>query len=151
MANLRMKDMGETLAGEHAHLEQLFDELVGSARCEEPQALRARWSRFETDLTAHLALEESRVLPAFEREYPEEARAILADHGRIRSLLEELGLELELHCLRSERVSTFIDQLRAHARREERLMYPWASRTEQPGLLGTLGALVAGVIGATAP
>jgi hemerythrin superfamily protein len=126
------------LAGEHAHLERLFQSMVNGARCDDPPALRAQWTQFESELTAHLALEEAQILPAFAGQHPEEARGILDEHNRIRSLLTELGVELELHCLRSDRVSVFIDYLRDHARREEKLLYPWAGRQPESGILSGL-------------
>jgi hemerythrin superfamily protein len=142
----RSDDIRDLMVEDHAHLERLFDAVVGEARCDDPPALRAQWGRFEKELSDHLTLEESQILPAFSKEYPAEARAILEEHGRIRSILTELGVELELHCLRSERVSTFIDYLREHARREEKLLYPWASRQEQAGVLGSLRSILTNLV-----
>jgi hemerythrin superfamily protein len=142
----RCDSVHDLMAEDHAHLEILFDAMVREARCDDPPALRARWARFEAELTDHLNLEESQILPAFATEYPGEARAILEEHGRIRSLLNDLGVELELHCLRSERVSTFIDYLREHAHREEKLLYPWANRQEQAGLLGAVRSIVTALV-----
>jgi hemerythrin superfamily protein len=140
----RSEDVREVLAGEHAHLEGLFAALVAGSRCEEPGALRARWAQFEEELTAHLALEETQILPAFAREYPEEARGILEEHRRIRTMLEELGVDLELNSLRAERVAAFIGDLRAHAQREENLLYSWAGRRAQTGALAVLRGILSG-------
>jgi hemerythrin superfamily protein len=147
----RSEDVREVLAAEHAHLEELFAALVASARCDEPGALRPRWARFEEELTAHLVLEEAQILPAFAREYPEEAGAILEEHRRIRGLLNELGVDLDLHCLRSERVTTFIDDLRAHARREENLLYSWVGRRAATGALDVLRGVLGGRRGTERP
>jgi hemerythrin superfamily protein len=121
-------DYGITLAKEHAGLEALFQSVVEEARAGDPAGLRARWSRFERELEAHMALEEREILPTFAREYPEEARAVRDEHARIRAGLAEMGLDLDLHCLQAERVNGFIERLRAHAHREEALLYPWISR-----------------------
>jgi hypothetical protein len=53
---------------------------------------------------------------------------LLDEHAQIREKLTELGIDLELHCLGADRVKSFVDGLRAHAAREERLLYSWADR-----------------------
>jgi hypothetical protein len=37
-----------------------------------------------------------------------------------------LGLNLDLHCLRAEAVDDFARTLRAHAKRDDAALYPWA-------------------------
>ena len=64
----------------------------------------------------------------FSRSEPKEAREILDEHARLRGRLVELAIDLDLHCLRPETVSAFVDELRSHAAREELLLYPWAAR-----------------------
>ena len=49
------------------------------------------------------------------------------EHARIRQLLGELGVGVDLHLVRLELAREFIDFLRAHARREEALLYRWAA------------------------
>jgi hypothetical protein len=115
------------LAAEHAQLDALFQDVIADARCDEPVGLRAEWTRFERELAAHMALEERTLLVAFARRHPDEARALRDEHAHIRAGLVEMGVDLDLHCLRAERVEAFVDLLRAHARREESLFYPWAA------------------------
>ena len=119
------------LSEDHQHLDQLFEEIVGWAREGEHASLREEWRRFERELSSHMDLEEQEILPAFSRTHQAEAQAILDEHARIRARLTEMGIDLDLHCLRAERVEAFIGLLRAHARREEGLLYPWASRTTE--------------------
>jgi hypothetical protein len=64
----------------------------------------------------------------FGLEEPVEARALLEEHERIRVQVTELGSDLGFHCLPPERIRSFVDGLRAHALREERLFYPWAAK-----------------------
>jgi hemerythrin-like domain-containing protein len=116
------------LSDDHAALDRLFQEVVAEARCGEPGAMRASWRRFEFQLGTHLDLEDQEILPDFVRQHPDEGRAILDEHARIRATLAEMGLDLDLHCLRADRVEAFVALLRAHAQREEALLYPWASR-----------------------
>ena len=55
-------------------------------------------------------------------------RKILDEHARLRGRLVELAIDLDLHCLKPDVVSAFVDELRSHAAREELLLYPWAAR-----------------------
>ncbi len=68
------------------------------------------------------------MLPVFGKSKPEEAREILEAHARIRERLITLAIDLDLHCLKPDQVRSFVDELRAHAAREELLLYPWAAR-----------------------
>jgi hemerythrin superfamily protein len=117
------------LSEDHRHLERLFQEIVAWAHEGEHRTLRGEWQRFERELTTHMELEEEEILPAFSHEHLAEAQAIREEHARIRAGLTELGIDLDLHCLRAERVEAFIGLLRAHAKREEALIYPWASHS----------------------
>ena len=116
------------LGGDHQRLEQSFDAIVKDSACEEPTDLRDAWQAFERQLLAHFEAEEAHVLPVFGKSKPTEARAILEEHARLRGRLTELAIDLDLHCLKPERISAFVDELRSHAAREELLLYPWAAR-----------------------
>jgi len=119
------------LSEDHQHLDRLFEATV--ARFHEGQhvTLRGDWQRFERELSSHMDLEEQEILPSFSRAHQAEAQAIRDEHARIRAGLTEMGIDLDLHCLRAERVEAFIGLLRAHAQREEAVLYPWASRTTE--------------------
>jgi hypothetical protein len=62
----------------------------------------------------------------FEREYPEETAGLREEHVRIRRLLADLGIQVELHALREQPARHFVESLRGHAGREELLLYRWA-------------------------
>ena len=112
---------------DHERLERQFQSIVAEASCGDPIALREAWRVFEKELLAHFDDEETQILPAFALQEPIKARALLDEHERIRVGLTKLGVDLDLHCLRAERVADFIAALRAHARREDELLYPWAA------------------------
>jgi len=120
------------LADHHRELDQHLETLVSRARDGDLGDLRSEWSAFERGLLRHLEQEEAEILPGFARDDAAGAREILSDHARIRSALLELGLSLDLHLLRAEAVQQFVDQLRAHARREEAALYAWAARHVTP-------------------
>jgi polyisoprenoid-binding protein YceI len=42
--------------------------------------------------------------------------------------MTSLGIDLDLHCLPPELVAALVEELRAHARHEEAVLYPWAER-----------------------
>ena len=124
----REPSLRSVMADDHARLERLFDGLVAEAACGDPVELLDEWRAFERSLLAHLEVEEAHLLPAFGQSAPTEAQGLLDEHTQIREKLTELGIDLELHCLSADRVRAFIDDLRAHAAREEGLLYPWAAR-----------------------
>lgn len=121
-------DLYTTLFTDHQRLDGLFESLLNCVHANDAEAAQAAWTEFDRGLAAHLDAEEASVLPLFERMDPAEAERIRAEHGRIRDLLAELGVMLDLHALREEKVAEFIDFLRAHAAREESALYPWAER-----------------------
>jgi hemerythrin-like domain-containing protein len=116
------------MGDDHERLERLFDAVVTEAARGDAADLLDEWRTFEHSLLAHLEAEELHLLRAFGQSAPTEAEALLDEHARIREQLIELGIDLELHCLSADRVKAFIDGLRAHAAREEQLLYPWAAR-----------------------
>jgi hemerythrin superfamily protein len=115
------------LLEDHRHLDGMFQDIVAVCQRGDHADLHRRWSRFERELTGHMDLEEHEILPAFSRAHLAEAEGLRDEHATIRAALTELGVDLDLHCLRADRVEAFIALLRAHARREEALLYPWAS------------------------
>jgi polyisoprenoid-binding protein YceI len=115
------------LAHDHERLERQFQAIVSEASCGDPLELRGAWRAFEVELLRHFEDEEVHIFPAFAQQRPADARALLADHERIRASLTGLGVDLDLHCLPAERIADFVDTLRAHARREDDVLYPWAA------------------------
>jgi hypothetical protein len=138
------------LPDHHRQLDRLFDELRDEARGDDARALCRLWSRFESELEAHMRAEEEHLLPAFSKQAPEEVAAIRADHAELRRLVAELGVGVDLHVLRATTADLLIARLRDHARREDRFLYPWAAANLPRGTqlhltMGTLSALVDGL------
>jgi polyisoprenoid-binding protein YceI len=138
------------LSEDHARLDRSFIALVDEAETRDQADLRPEWQAFERELLAHMAAEETHVIAAFRRQEPAEAEALLREHEEIRTKLTEMGIDLELHALRPERVAAFVAELRAHARREESLLYPWAARQLGELAGARLGAALAAAQGAGA-
>ncbi len=98
-------------------------QLANSAEGADRAALTADWRRFERALIAHLELEEREILPAVEPREPQAVDLVRKDHAAIRALVDELGLEVELHTVRRETIDRFLALLRAHAAREDATLY----------------------------
>ncbi len=105
-----------------------LEKIVAQAREEDPRDFGDAWKTFELNLLSHLHTEEIHVFRAFRHAEPREAEQLLKEHERIRSLLTELSIALDLHCLRADQVAALADEVRAHAAREDLLLYPWAAR-----------------------
>lgn len=135
------------LKADHQRLEALFQDLLSAFAANAREELRAAWSELDASLTAHMALEERLILPAFAKADPAEAAALIDEHDVLRKRLLELGICVDLNVMRTELGSAFITDLRAHARREESLLYRWAAQHLDPdrdaGLLDRLRWLFA--------
>lgn len=116
----------DLLSRHHEDLDRRIATLIARANGGDVHELARAWGAFERELLAHLALEEEELLPRFALEQPEEARALRQEHAALRRDLLTLGIRADLHFLRAEAVREFVDDLRAHAAREERALYPWA-------------------------
>ncbi len=116
------------LANDHARLDRLFSHLVAAFRSGDRDAIQALWTSFDEGLTAHLDAEERYILPLFEHEHPREAAELHAEHGTFRRKLADLSVGVDLHMVNTGMTAQFVELLRAHARREDALMYQWADR-----------------------
>ena len=110
---------------DHQRLDGLFEDLLNRVHAGDAAAIREAWTAFEHGLLTHMEAEERDMIPIFRRHDPVEAAAIVEDHAKIRSLLAELGVKLEIHTLREEKVEGLVAFLRAHAAREDAALYLW--------------------------
>ena len=121
-------DLRGELIRDHERLEQLFCELRAAFDGDAREDAARLWTDLDRGLSAHLEFEERHVLPAFRAVDSLEVEGLLREHDLIRRRLTELGIGVDLHAVRAEIVADFIALLRAHARREEDLLYRWAER-----------------------
>jgi hemerythrin superfamily protein len=128
IAGERLSSLESMLAADHDRLDRSFQAILARAYGGDVQQLAAEWLAFQAALLAHLDAEERHLIPALGQDRPGEASLLLEDHRQIRDRLLELGVDLDLHCLRAERVEAFVSALRGHARREETIFYPWVDR-----------------------
>jgi len=118
----------DLLARHHEELDRRIAVLLTKADGGDSHELWQEWNHFEHELLRHLELEEREVFPHFRRDHAEDTALLLEEHSGLRRELLALGIRADLHCLRADAVRTFVDQLHAHAAREEQLLYPWAEK-----------------------
>lgn len=116
----------DALSAHHGALDAACLELMGAAHSADPRALAQRWREVERDLLEHMAAEEQLMLPEYGEHDPDVARALRNEHTALRDHMFELGVAVQFHALRWEALQYFVDELRAHARREELILYRWA-------------------------
>ncbi|HET9620818.1 MAG TPA: hemerythrin domain-containing protein [Kofleriaceae bacterium] len=112
----------------HDYLRDLFERLLAAMAADAMREIGALWTELDHGLVAHMIAEERHVLPAFAKVDRAEALALLREHGKIRELLLELGVAIDLHCLRYERANELVALLLDHAGREDQLLYRWADQ-----------------------
>jgi len=124
----RLSSLESMLAGDHHRLDRAFDAVVMRAQGGDFQQLAGEWLAFQGALLEHLDAEEKHLIPALAKDRPGAAQTLLDEHADIRIKLLQLGVDLDLHCLRAERIEAFVEAMRAHAHREENIFYPWVDR-----------------------
>lgn len=115
----------QMLMDHHCALETACQALLAQAYVDDPRQLVLHYRAFERSMLEHIAAEDALLLPAYAEHDPDDARSIRADHVAIQELLFRVGIEVELHSVRVDTVKQLIEQLQAHAAREDATMYPW--------------------------
>ena len=126
--------------------EQLRDQAVHLLAAMQANAradVMTLWNELEHKLLSHMEAEERFVLPSFAHVDHGAAASLLRDHGLIREHLLELGIAVDLHCIRFEHSQDFIELLLRHADREERLLYRWADDRLSPDAIQAVKTRVA--------
>lgn len=114
------------MMADHREISVLFDEVVAAFRRGDRDEAAEIFTRFEQRLERHLSFEDEVLLPALQRVLPDEAKTLSADHRLIRAKLSELGVGVDLHLTRATWVAELVEMLRAHASREDEILYQWA-------------------------
>lgn len=119
-------EVRDGLVADHERLEGLFHEILSAAEKDDRERVAALWTRFDRELVKHMETEERFLISHLLRGNQRAARVILEEHRLIRSRLVELGTSVGLRGIRRDTARDFIDELRAHAKHEERVLYSWA-------------------------
>ncbi len=110
----------------HDYLRKLLARLFAAMEANARDDVGELWTELDHGLLAHMEAEERFVLPVFAHVDGEEARALLREHGLLREQLLQLGVAVDLHCIRYDASHEFAELLERHAGREENLLYRWA-------------------------
>ncbi len=129
---------------DHRELEKLFTRLLAAFEVSDCEGVTTLWVDFADRMTKHLDVEERFMIPGLFAVRPRDARAILAEHRHIRSRLSELDCRVDRRIVRLARAAGFVEELRAHARHEEEVLYRWADDHLAVGERSTLFAALAG-------
>lgn len=117
-----------TLGTHHRSLERRFDEVLTALRLGDHPQAASLWTALDRELTEHLALEERELLPKLAEREPAAVEGLRAEHAQLRRDLGELGIAVDLKRITASSAQAFFDHLRAHAAREDALLYRWADR-----------------------
>lgn len=126
------------LTRSHTYLRELLSRLLAAMAANARDDVRTLWNELDHGLLSHMEAEERFVLPVFARLDPEEARALLREHGKIREQLLLLGVAVDLHYVRYEASRELATLLERHASREGSLLYRWAEEGLAPELVARL-------------
>jgi Hemerythrin HHE cation binding domain len=133
----------EGFLADHLRLEALVEEVLAAFEANDREGVARLWTALESGLLAHFDAEETHLIPELlSSTSARDARVIIGEHRHLRARLAELGVGIDLHMVRVEMARDFVHELRAHARNEERLLYPWADEhlgeNEQRSMLDAL-------------
>ena len=115
------------LSDHHHRLEVKCRDMLAWAYTDDRRGLASAWGELEGELLDHMAAEEEVILPTYATHAPSDAHRIREDHTRIRSLVTPIGVDVELHEIRVERLHRLVEALEAHSASEDAAMYPWAA------------------------
>ncbi|MGD0674545.1 MAG: hemerythrin domain-containing protein [Polyangiaceae bacterium] len=127
---------------DHRGLEASIESLVQRLAANDRSETSRRWREFERRLLGHLDAEEAALIPALFDASERDARILVQEHRHLRARLLELGAGLESRGLPVGGLRNFVDELRAHAQTEDRLLYLWAdAHVDEARLPQALSAL----------
>jgi hypothetical protein len=110
----------------HDEIVAACKDLEAAMHSDDPDVLQARYRTFEDSVLEHLAAEEEQILPAYATYAPADAFKIREQHAQLRRQMAAVGVDLELHSVRSTTLVRLVNTLLDHARHEDEQMYPWA-------------------------
>jgi hemerythrin-like domain-containing protein len=116
----------DRFVADHRELESLFARLLTTFEASDREGITRLWTEFEDRVARHLEAEERLLIPTLFAAHPREAGAILAEHRHIRARLRDLAGRVDLRTIEVETAYGFVEELRAHARHEDNVLYRWA-------------------------
>jgi hypothetical protein len=134
-------EVRDRFLADHRKLEARLERMVVTLAANDLEGSALLWSEFDSGLRMHLEAEESTMIPELLGAHARDARVLIQEHQHIRTRLMELGGAVESP-RRLGRLRSFLDELRAHARTEDRLLYQWVDALlDEPTRLSLVDAL----------
>ena len=129
---------------DHQRLETTIEQLIIALDSNDHAKASQLWTGLESGLVMHMEAEEARLIPALLIARERDTRVLVQEHRHIRARLADLGSRLALGGLRQSSLRDFVDETRAHARTEDRLLYQWADlHLDDAGRSSAIDALTA--------
>jgi hemerythrin-like domain-containing protein len=113
---------------EHTEMDAALERLIQAFGSGDQEAARIALRDFDKLLVAHLESEEAHLLPRFRATNPVEADQLAAEHRAIRAKVDELAIGSDLHLTNLVAIRDLAELLRAHAVREDQILYRWVDR-----------------------
>jgi len=124
---MRPIDLQQRFLADHRRLEKLFTQLMEAFNADAREETQQLWSELERGLETHFTAEERFLFPSFALVDPVETGHLSAEHAALRARVADLGVGVDLKLVRADVAKDFIDGIRAHAAREDALLYRWAN------------------------
>ncbi|HSN84620.1 MAG TPA: hemerythrin domain-containing protein [Polyangiales bacterium] len=118
----------ESLGSDHEAINRALSDLANAVEGADFPTILEVFRDVDRGLRAHMYGEERYLFRDFEESHPADVRELREDHDRFHRKLDELMIETELHTLRKESIDALIEELRAHASKENVTLYEWADQ-----------------------
>src|SRR5262245_17318767 len=115
------------LAPAHDRLEQLIDLLAVAVQAQSADAIRSARAAFDHDLMAHFEAEERVFIPTLASLSERDARIIVLEHRHLTRRWSEICASLDRGSASVAMIRAYADELRAHARHEDAVLYRLAN------------------------
>jgi hypothetical protein len=130
----------QSLGSDHQAIDERLTDLGNAVEGANFPTILKVFREVDRGLRAHMYGEEKYLFGHFEELHPQDIRALREDHDRFHRKLDELMIQTELHTLRKESIDALIEELEAHAAKENETLYGWA---DQPAHAAQRDALFA--------
>lgn len=127
-SRLNVSTLAEAFNRQHRELDERYSRLLESSKGGDWRDCDKDWEPLSKALRDHMSFEERQLFRLYEKSNTAslaDTVALREDHDAIRTSLERLGNEIELHHAPPAELEKFIVTLRQHARREDTLFHPW--------------------------
>ena len=120
-------NFSELLTRDHQRLDAMLASVLELVHADLHPQLEEHWTAFEDGVLAHLDAEEMFIFPELAKQDAAGSDALLAEHARLRALMADIGVGLDLHIIREAQMLELARVLHAHAQAEDATVYQWAN------------------------